>query len=197
MPDTTILLPNGQELRAKDRGASGLDQYVALGAAETWVAYADAVVFAQNKHHLSLLNAAGSGKVVRVKKLFAVNLQTGTITGVVVRFDIKKITAHSSGTSVTPQPMDDNNAALPAGVTARTGATVTEGALLYPWVTQNDEETAVPGFSKAMFQQSVNIIPEGAETQEHVLREGRGLTVKQITSAAVGSYGWLMVFTVE
>jgi len=200
MPDGFIQLPpdgTGKKLRTRDRGASGHDQYVTIAGGESWCAYADAVAFAQNKQHLTLFNASGSGRVLRVKKLFAYNLQTVAVTGVVVRFDVKKVTASSGGTALTMQPMDSLNAALPAQVSARTGATVTEGPLFYPWVTQNDEELATQPFSKAAFQQSINILPEGNEIQEHVCREGEGLTVKQITSTTAGSYGWLMVFTVE
>jgi hypothetical protein len=199
VPDGFIGLPpdgTGKKLRTKDRGAGGHDQMVSLAGAETWTAYVDAVVLAQNKHHLTVFNGDAT-KVVRVRKLFAVNLQSAAVTGVWCRFDVKFATASSAGTTVTPVSMDSANVALPAGVVVRTNATVTDGALLYPWVTTTDEETVVPGLSKALFQQSMNIIPESGEMQEPVLRQGQGLTVKQITAATVGSYGWLAVFTVE
>lgn len=200
MPDGFVQVPPdgaGKKFHTRDRGALGHDQYMAIAGGESWCVYADAVAFAQNKHHLTIFNATGSGKVVRVKKLFAYNLQTAAIAGVIVRFDIKRVTAASAGTTIAPVTMDSSNTALPAGVTARTNGTVTEGALFYPWLTQNDEELATQPFSKAAFQQSVNILPEGNEIQEHVCREGEGLTVKQITAATVGSYGWLAVFTAE
>lgn len=198
----TQVAPNstGNKMRSRTRtiGANTVhEQYVALAGVETWVAYADAVAFAANKHHISIFNATGSGKVVKARKLFAVNLQTVAVTGVWCRFDVKKITAASAGTTITPESMDSNNTALPAGVTVRTNGTITEGNLLYPWTTQTDEETAVQALSKAMFQQWANILMEGPEVQEQTLREGQGLTIKQITSTTVGSYGWILVFTVE
>src|SRR5688572_13159070 len=112
MADGFVQLPPdgaGKKLRTRDRGAAGHDQYVSLTAADTWVAYADAVAFAANKHHIALFNAAGSAKVLRVKKLFAVNLQTGTVTGVVARFDIRRISAASAGTTITPVAHDTQN----------------------------------------------------------------------------------------
>jgi hypothetical protein len=166
-------------------------------ARETWVAYANAVAFANGKHHLTVMNDAASGRLVKVRKLFAVNLQTAAITGIVQRFDIQRCTSSSAGTVVTPQAFDFTNAALPAGVHVRTGATVGGGVLLYPWVTTSEEETAVPAISKSLFQQSVNIIPEGLEVQEHNLREGHGLTVLQNINSTVGTFGWIVVFTAE
>jgi hypothetical protein len=164
---------------------------------ETWYAYADAVAFVANKHHISIFNASGSGKIVRVVKLFAVNLQIAAVTGVVVRFDIKRITASSAGTTITPVAADTNNPALPAGVTVRTNGTITEGSTFFPWLSSVEEETAVVGLSKSMFQQWANQVPEGEEIQEPTCREGQGLTAKQITSTTLGSFGWLMAFTVD
>jgi hypothetical protein len=191
---------SGKKMRARSRTV-GVDtvyeQFTALAGMDTWIAYADAVVFAASKQHISIFNAVGSGVTVRARKLFPVNLQSGAITGVWCRFDIKKITALSAGTTVTPVTHDSQNAALPAGVTVKTGGTATEGALIFPWVTTNDEETAVAALSKALFQQSINTLIEGTEIQEQALREGEGLTCKQITSTTVGSYGWILVFTVD
>lgn len=164
---------------------------------ETWVAYANAVAFANGKHHITVMNDAASGRLVKVRKLFAVNLQTAAITGIVQRFDIQRCTSSSAGTVVTPQPFDNSNAALPAGVHVRTGATVGGGVLMYPWITSSEEEIATTPVSKAMMQQWMNIIPEGTEVQEHNLREGHGLTVLQNINSTVGTFGWIVVFTVE
>lgn len=194
-PDST-----GSKLRTRSRtiGANTVhEQFVALAGIDTWVAYADIVAFANGKHHLTIFNAVGSGVVVKVRKLFAVNLQTATVTGIVQRMDIRKCSAASSGTTVTPESFDTSNTALPAGVTVRTNGTVTNGNVLFPWVTSSEEETAAVGLSKALFQQAVNILMEGSEIQEVTLREGQGMTVHQNTNSTVGSMGWIMIFTVE
>jgi hypothetical protein len=201
--DSYVQVPadsTGKKLRTRSRvvGADTVhEEAIWTPGRETWVAYADAVAFAANKHHISIFNATGSGKIVRVVKLFAVNLQTAAVTGIVVRFDFKKITAASAGTTLTAQAVDSNNAALPAGVTVRTNGTITEGSLWFPWLTSVEEETAIVGLSKSMFQQWANMIPEGSELQEPTARENQGFTVKQITSTVVGSFGWIMVFTID
>jgi hypothetical protein len=203
MAESFIQFPadgTGKKARTRLRtiGANSVhEQATFLAAADTWVAYADNAAFAANKQHISIFNATGSVKVVKVKKLFAVNLALVSVTGVAVRFDLKKITTSSAGTAVTPQSMDTTNAALPAQVTVTTGGTVTEGALLFPWITVNDEVGATNAFPTSVTQALGNIMMEGAETQELTLREGQGMTVKQITSTTVGTFGWILVFTIE
>lgn len=191
----------GKKLRTRERtiGANTVhEQGVFMAAPETWVALADAVTPAQNKHHIAIMNASGSGKIVKVRKLFPINVQLAAVTGVALRFDIKRATAASAGTTITPEKMDTNNAALPAGVTVRTNGTITEGNLLWPQIVSSEEIAAnTSQLIASTLNAMLNNIPEGNEIQELTLRQGEGLTVKQITSSTVGSYAWLMVFTVE
>lgn len=198
----TQVPPNstGNKLRTRTRviGADTVhEQGVFTAALPTYYAVADAVALAANKHHLALFNDVGSGVVVAVKKLFQINLSLAAVTGAALRFDIKKATASSAGTTITPQTMDSSNPALPAGVTVRTGATVTEGGLLFPYTTQSDEIAAANTAVANYLTQYNNLILESSEMQELRLREGEGLTVKQITSSTVGSFAWLIGFTVE
>lgn len=199
----TQVAPNstGNKMRTRSRtiGANTVhEQGVFQAAVDTWYALADAVAFAANKQHISILNASGSGVVVKVRKIFPCNLALAALTGVALRFDFKKATAHAGGTAITPVSADSTNTALPAQVTVRTGATsVTESSLLWPYTCTNDEVGATQAFPSAQLMQALNSIPDGNEIQELTLREGEGLTVKQITSSTVGSFGWLMVFTVE
>lgn len=198
----TQVPPNstGNKLRTRTRviGADTVHEQATFTAAmPTYYALADAVALAANKHHISLFNASGSGVVVSVKKLFQINLSLAAVTGVALRFDVKRTTAQSAGTAITPVSMDSNNPALPAQVTASTGGTITESSLLYPFTTQNDEITAANTAVANYLTQYGNLMLESPEMQELRLREGQGLTVKQITSNTVGSFAWLMAFTVE
>jgi hypothetical protein len=203
LPEDFFQLPDdstGKKVRTRSRvvGANTVhEQAFYPGSLETWVAYVDSVAFALNKQHVTIFNATGTGKIVKVRKLFAVNLQTAAVTGVVARFDIKRATAASAGTTTTPNAMDTANAALPAGITVRTNGTVTEGPLLFPWITTSEEETQLIGLSKAMYQAATNILVDGPEVQELTLRENQGLTVKQITNTIVGLFGWIVVFTID
>jgi hypothetical protein len=204
MPESYIQVPpnsTGSKVRTRSRviGANTVhEQAVYQAALPTYYALADAVTNAQNKQVISILNGAGSGKVVALKKLFIINTQLSTVTGVAVRSDVKRATAHSGGSTITPQPADSLNAALPAQITVRSAATsVTEGALLFPLTYTNDEVGATQAFPTAQLMAGLNWFPEGAEVQEVRLREGEGLTVKQITNSTVGQFAWFIVFTVD
>lgn len=194
-PDST-----GNKIRTRTKviGANTVhEQAVYQAALPTYYALADAVAFAANKHLISIMNAAGSGKVVSIKKMFMINTQLASVTGVAIRADVKRTTAHSAGTTITPTLCDSTNAALPAEITVKTGATVTESSLLFPLTFTNDEAGATQAFPSTQLMAGLNWMPEGVETQETRLRPGEGLTVKQITSSTVGQFAWLMVFTVD
>ena len=202
MPETFIALPpdsTGKKLRTRSKVIGGQtvhEQAVYQTALPTFYILADAVAFAANKHHLSIMNTAGSGKLLSVKKLFHINLSLGAVTGVALRFDVKRATAVSGGTAITPQSCDTDDT-FPAGITINTNGTVTEGALLYPVTTQNDEITAANTAVANYLAMMSNLQPESPELKEFRLRPGEGFTVKQITSSTVGSFAWFAVITVD
>lgn len=198
----TQVPPNstGNKLRTRTRviGADTVhEQAVFTGAMPTYYALADAVALAANKHHISIFNGSGSSSLVSIKKLFQINLSLAAVTGVPLRFDMKRTTAQSAGTAITPATMDTNNPSLPAQITVNTNGTITESTLLYPFVTQSDEVTAANTAVANYLTQYGNLMLESMEMQEVRLREGQGFTVKQVTSSTVGSFAWLMAFTVE
>jgi hypothetical protein len=204
MPESYIQVPpnsTGSKVRTRSRviGANTVhEQAVYQAALPTYYALADAVTCAQNKQVISILNDTGSGKVVALKKLFIINTQLSTVTGVALRSDVKRATAHSGGTVVTPASADSANPAIPAQITVRTAATsVTESTLLFPLTYTNDEVGATQAFPTAQLMAGLNWFPEGAEVQEVRLREGEGLTIKQITNSTVGQFAWLIVFTID
>lgn len=203
MPESYTQVPpnsTGNKLRTRSRviGADTVhEQGIFSAALPSYYAIADNVAFAANKHHLTIANAGGSGKVLAIKKLFSINLALSAITGVAVRFDIKRATTVTGGTAVTPVSMDSNNPAL-SGITVTTGASsVTEGALLFPLTTQNDELTAANTAVANYLMAATNLVLESPELQEIRLRPGESFTVKQITSTTVGTYAWLAAFTVD
>lgn len=204
MPESYTQVPpnsTGNKMRTRSRvvGADTVhEQAVFNGALPTYYALADAVAFAANKHMISIHNATGSGKMVVLKKLFLINNQIATATGVMLRQELKRFTAApTGGTAITPVACDTTNPTLPAGVTCKTGATVTDVTLLFPMTFNNDEVGATQAFPSTALQAGINWLPEGQEVQEVRLREGEGITVKNITNTTVGSFAYLIVFTVD
>lgn len=203
MDSYTQVPPNstGNKMRTRSRviGSDTVhEQAVFNGALPTYYALADAVAFAANKHMISIHNATGTGKMIVLKKMFLINLSLSAVTGVALRQDVKRFSAvHTGGTAITATTCDSTNPALPAGVTIKTGATLTDVALLFPIVFTNDETGATQAFPTTALQAGINWLPEGQEVQEIRLREGEGVTIKNITSTTVGSYAYMLVFTLD
>lgn len=166
----------------------------------TFVAWANDVSCdnTANVSHFSILNEEANS-IVQIHKLFAVNLNVTAITGIMLRFDIMRITAHSGGTTITPETMDSTNAALASGVTCRSKSTVTEGNRLFGYACTNDEvgvTGAVIAGTHAL--QGLNLVFESPRIQDLTLRQNQGLHVKQVTATSVGGiYGYICVFTVK
>jgi len=115
-------------MRNRTKGADTiLEQSVYLSEEETYLAVADAVAFAANKHHLTIFNATGSGVTLRIHQIRPINLALTAISGVGIN----------------------------------------------------------------------NIWLNEIKNQPFVIRENEGVTVQQITSSTVGSFAWLIVFSVE
>jgi hypothetical protein len=81
-------------------------------------------------------------------------------------------------------------------VTGATGG-LAEGVILYPITTQNDELTAANTAIANYLMQMGNLALESPEMKELRLNPGEGFTIKQITTTVVGSFAWLVAFTVE
>ncbi|MGD0201343.1 MAG: hypothetical protein ABSD27_11395 [Bryobacteraceae bacterium] len=113
-------------------------------ALNTYTVAATGVAFASGKLMLAIFNPAASGKVVKVWRVWIINNQTAAVTGVLIWFELRRSTAQSSGTALTPIKHDSNNPALNA--TVATGATVTDMASgLLRQIFWSNDEPAVSG----------------------------------------------------
>lgn len=192
-PDST-----GKQLRTRTKtilGQTVHEQAVYQTALPTFYAVADAVALTANKHHISVFNGTAD-KMVIVRKLFQINVQLSAVTGVALRFSAFRSTAQSAGTSITPVSADLDDV-LPVGISVATGATVTNSSLLFPYVTNSDEVTAGNTAVSNYLTQYNNLLLDSPEIKELRLRPSQGFTVQQITSSTVGSFAWLMAFTVD
>lgn len=151
-------------------------------------------VGAANKIHLEVFNAAGSGKTVKIRKLF-IQCNLAAITGVGHVFDVDLTSAvGTGGTPITGRPADPLNDAIPAQITARhapSGGATKDFTFFSAGL---DPEETRPGSALAGM---INWIPEGPNIQEIAVREGDGLRVIQITNNTAATWGVLAVGSIE
>jgi hypothetical protein len=168
--------------------------------ADTFTAAAVGATFAANKLMLGLFNGAGSGRVLRVYRIWCLNNQTAAVTGVLTTMSLRRSTAQSGGTAITPQKHDNNAANLPAQVLCATGATPTlTGNPYRQWAWSNDEPAASSGtndeFECLVPLNCVWDSTGDANIEPIVLREGEGVSVHHPGSSAVGNADIFLEFT--
>ena len=174
------------------------EQFSYQTARQTYLVIAEDCAFANSKQHISIFNGLGSGKVLRVSKLFMTNMLANVVvSGGARRLDVKRATNLSGGVDLTPLKHDSTNDDVPSQVLIKTGASLTEGVLLFPLVFPDDEMLLTQNSAAQQIFSGINWIPEGIEIQEVALNEGEGITVKQITSSTAGITTWIIVFTLE
>ncbi len=180
-----------------------------VGTLPTYLYFTPAAAAGASKLYFDLFNAAGSGKVIDIRGIWAVPKTDVAVVGALgIRLDLYRTntvgtggTAHSYK-SATPDvgggnicPMDTNNAALPGQITARW--LPAGGAAISEWLIPTyslGEETST---SFAYLSQYQNLLPNLFWGQKFALREGQGILVKQGAVAATGSMSFLVAFTLE
>jgi hypothetical protein len=80
--------------------------------ANTWTALAQGVAFAAAKNMLAILN--GGTRILRIRRIGVLNIQTAAVTGVICLLEIRRYTSGtlSGHTTVTPVAHDTTNSAL-------------------------------------------------------------------------------------
>lgn len=203
LPNDSILVTPGSGATVATELVSGKEYQVVMIAGpnghlndtqETYYFYTGLAAGAANQRLIDLFNASGSGKLVKVKKLF-MQCNQAAITGVGLQYDVIRTSAvGTGGTALTGRAADTTNTAIPAQITARRSATggATESHILFPLGV--DPEETRPG---AAIMGMINWMPEAPNIQELVLREGEGILVKQITSNTAGIMGCVLVVTIQ
>lgn len=145
-----------------------------------------------------IFNATGSGKVVCVRGIY-IQPALVAVTGVGQTYEVIRTSAvGTGGTTLTPQPTDSNNIAIPAQVTARTkptgGATT---AITWLYINGSSEETS-PYAAMASILNHIKLSDQLGPAQNCLmLNENQGLKIDQTTNSAVGNVNVVVVFTLE
>jgi hypothetical protein len=164
----------------------------------TFTVLASATAIALNKSMVSIVNTSAA-VTARIYRIFIINTQTTLITGVIANFELRRITGHSAGTSITPLSMDTTDS-LNAGITAITGSTVAgESASLimrYQWSSDEWGGGAPDVESGDHALQLLNpAFDQVPGTKPLFLRQNQGITLKQTTNSTAGTFDIYVLFT--
>jgi len=166
-----------------------------MGSLDTFTAHVASMASSANKPFFHIFNASGSGKIVKVRKLYIIpSLAVNALTG--QTWSVRKTSAvgTTGNTAVTPRPHDSASAALPGQITVAHSFTAggTDAFTYFDIVVAPEETLPAIGIVPYM-----NLLPvDGDFVTDYVLREGEGLKLLNVTGGAY-SYGATGVFTVE
>lgn len=168
--------------------------------AATWRATAAAVAFANAKDMLNVFNGTSSTRIIRCYRAYHFNNGTSAVTGVLTTMQIRRLTAASSGTAVTPVKHDTSSSALNANTTCGTNQTVTGSDIFRRYLWSNDEPTV-----SAATQDEWELLVPNAEVwnagygdsniEPIVCRATQGFEIYHSGSSTVGTNEFEIEFT--
>lgn len=170
---------------------------------ETFMVPAIATALGNGKSMISIVNAAGSPVLIKIRRIWIVNQRTTAVTGVVTDFRFRRNTGHSAGTDLTAniQELDTNNT-LNANVTVRTGATIAGAFAAHLRRYQASSDEWGPGTadveSAAHSDQELRPIYDASlNAQPITLRAGQGFDILCNTNTTAGTFDITLEFTQE
>lgn len=156
---------------------------------QTYIAMATAVAWSTgNKVLISLFNGAGSGRIVRIRRIWVNSNRATTNTGILQQYSMFRLTTDTNTgtpTTITPVKVDTNSENLPAAIVTRTNNTVNGTATLIRRFYFSGDEAAAGTLSLDELQTiaSLNIIWDvgygNSNVQPLTLREGQGFSLYQ------------------
>lgn len=165
-----------------------------LGTIPTYSAWSGAVAAAANKVYMHVFNASGSGKVVKIRKLFVQPSQAvNALTGQTWRLSKTSAVGTTGNTAITIRQHDSTSDAVPAQITAAHSFTAggTDNFTYFELALSTEETQA-----GVHLQPYYSILPtDGEEIEDYILREGEGLKLTNVTGGAY-TYSVLAVFSI-
>ena len=168
-----------------------------IGSVPTYSAWSTAIASSVNLVYMHVFNATGSGKVVKMRKVFLQPSQAIVAAPAPHTWRIAKTSAvgTTGNTAITIRNNDSADPAVPAQITAARSYTA-GGTQTFTFfeVSVSTEETAAGNGLAGL----VNILPnDGDIVSDYILREGEGLAVQVVTAAAAYTWSVLAVFSIE
>jgi hypothetical protein len=159
----------------------------------------DRIVPGNNKYMATLWNGAAGRKVV-LHRAWSYNWQVAAATGTELDQVFMRISARTLGTSVTPLA-DDTSDTLTSGITADHLTTaVTDGATIERVIVSSEEigqtNAAFLVGSRATYPGAL-IYARVPGTRGVTLRNGQGISIKNVTNSNNGTVSYVYQFTDE
>jgi hypothetical protein len=168
--------------------------------AATWRATSGGVAYASAKDMLNVFNGSATARVIRAYRCYWFNNGTTAVTGVLTTAQVRRITAASAGTAVTPVKHDTNSSALDAATTCGTGQTTTGSDIFRRFLFVN-EEPVVAGTTQANwltlvpFAEVWNAGYGDTNVEPITCRASQGIQLFHSGSSAVGTADLEIEFT--
>lgn len=152
---------------------------------------------------ITIFNGAGSGRIIKIWKVWFQNNQTTAVTGVVDLIAFRRIRASSGGASCTVIKHDSLNDTLPPQIVVTFGAKDIAVGILKKRAWSSDE--AIAGTSTwdewetvPMLNVIYEVNPNQSVIQPLTLREGEGMDlIQDTTTSTVGNLDIFVEFTME
>ena len=149
--------------------------------AQTYFASRSSTASAASQDYLTVFNASGSGKILRIQRITLASGNTAAVAGVAVAMEYHRVsTAGTTCTAVTIRLADSTNTAVPAQVTSTSVCTTDPtSTFVFGGCSLNTDETSPsPMVNCYLFP--------GVGGQPITLREGEGIMLKNTALAPVG-----------
>jgi len=170
--------------------------------ANTWQALSQGVAFAAAKSMHDVFNAAAAARTVDCYRFAMWNNQTAAVAAALTLMVIRRTTASSAGTAITPVAHSTANTALNANTTAGNGRTVTGSATFRRWLWLTEEAittgTGQPNW-EIMLPNTQIYLPTAGDSNLQPLRcvsgNSEGYDIQNNGAGAVGTADLEITFT--
>lgn len=155
--------------------------------AQTYTLAATGITLAANKVILGAFNGAGSGRILRIYRVWVLNNQVAAVTGVVNTVQFLRTTTGSGGTAITPLKHDSSSENFPAQIVVSSNQSSTQTDLIARLFWSSDEPAAgTLTNDELQTMPAMNLIFDvgynDSNIEPIVCREGFGVALVNITS---------------
>lgn len=159
-------------------------------------------ILVQYKNIIAVYNGTGSGKIVKVYRIWLYNNQTQAIAGVLSKFQIRRISAIGGGIPCQVVKYNSQSDLLPSQIVVTTGPSAALGDIFRQITWSTDEPTITSGGideaeTNSLYTLVWNCGLFNTTLQPITLRYGEGITINHIGATNVGVIDAIIEFSIE